>query len=287
MRRRAFDVAAKYVVVLITAVIPLIPVVAMFLWLFMQSVSGRVILSLIPAELTLDNWRFLWSPVQAGLKEYPNIWPVAFNSLLLALTVSGIVVFVSTMGGYSLSRMDFRGRSALMQFIIALHAFPSIILLIALFILLNAVGLYGKGYMTLLGIALIKAGLEIPMATWIIKGFFDSIPWDVERAAFVDGAGRWRTWRSVILPQILPGIGAVSIFSFLAGWSEFVMVYTFIKDEAYYTLSILIYYLIGEFKYIDWGLLAAMGLFYTIPTIIFFGTSQRLLLKIYVGGVKR
>ncbi len=287
MRRRTFDIAAKYIVVLVTAVIPLIPVVAMFLWLFMQSVSGRVILSLIPAELTLDNWRFLWSPVQAGLKEYPNIWPVAFNSLLLALTVAGIVVFVSTMGGYSLSRMDFRGRSALMQFIIALHAFPSIILLIALFILLNAVGLYGKGYVTLLGIALIKAGLEIPMATWIIKGFFDAIPWDVERAAFVDGAGRWRTWRSVILPQILPGIGAVSIFSFLAGWSEFVMVYTFIKDEAYYTLSILIYYLIGEFKYIDWGLLAAMGLFYTIPTIIFFGTSQRLLLKIYVGGVKR
>ena len=287
MRRRILDTTAKYLVVLVTAVIPLIPIVAMFLWLFMQSVSGRVILSLVPAELTLDNWRFLWSPVQAGLKEYPNIWPVAFNSLLLALTVAGIVVFVSTMGGYSLSRMDFRGRSALMQFIIALHAFPSIILLIALFILLNAVGLYGKGYLTLLGIALIKAGLEIPMATWIIKGFFDAIPWDVERAAFVDGAGRWRTWRSVILPQILPGIGAVSIFSFLAGWSEFVMVYTFIKDEAYYTLSILIYYLIGEFKYIDWGLLAAMGLFYTIPTIIFFGTSQRLLLRIYVGGVKR
>jgi len=277
----------KYVIVIIVAIIPLIPIWTMILWLAVQSFSGKVILGIIPSDFTFKNWRFLWSPMKMGLKEYPNIWPITLNTLFLALGVTGLVVFVSTLGGYALSRMEFKGRVGLMQFIIALHAFPSIILLIALFVILNHLGLYGKGIMTLVGIILIKAGLEIPMATWIIKGFFDAIPWDLEWAALVDGCTRWKAWRTVILPLVLPGIGAISIFSFLSGWSEFLLVFTYVKDEAYYTLPVLIYYMIGEYKFIDWGMLAALGLFYAIPTIIFFSTSQKLLLRIYVGGIKR
>ena len=277
----------KYVIVIIVAIIPLIPIWTMILWLAVQSFSGKVILGIIPSDFTFKNWRFLWSPMKMGLKEYPNIWPITLNTLFLALGVTGLVVFISTLGGYALSRMEFKGRVGLMQFIIALHAFPSIILLIALFVILNHLGLYGKGIMTLVGIILIKAGLEIPMATWIIKGFFDAIPWDLEWAALVDGCTRWKAWRTVILPLVLPGIGAISIFSFLSGWSEFLLVFTYVKDEAYYTLPVLIYYMIGEYKFIDWGMLAALGLFYAIPTIIFFSTSQKLLLRIYVGGIKR
>jgi len=277
----------KYIVVIIVAVVPLIPIWTMILWLAVQSFSGKVILGIIPSDFTFNNWRFLWSPMKMGLKEYPNIWPITLNTLFLALGVTGLVVFISTLGGYALSRMEFKGRVGLMQFIIALHAFPSIILLIALFVILNHLGLYGKGIMTLVGIILIKAGLEIPMATWIIKGFFDAIPWDLEWAALVDGCTRWKAWRTVILPLVLPGIGAISIFSFLSGWSEFLLVFTYVKDEAYYTLPVLIYYMIGEYKFIDWGMLAALGLFYAIPTIIFFSTSQKLLLRIYVGGIKR
>lgn len=271
----------KYLLVIIVAVIPLIPVWSMLLWLAVQSFSGKVILGIIPSEFTFKNWRFLWSPMRMGLKEYPNIWPITLNTLFLALGVTGLVVFVSTLGGYALSRME------LMQFIIALHAFPSIMLLIALFVILNNLGLYGKGYMTLVGIILIKAGLEIPMATWIIKGFFNAIPWDLEWAALVDGCTRWKAWRTVILLLVLPGIGAISIFSFLSGWSGFLLVFTYVEDEAYYTLPVLIRHMIGEYKFIDWGMLAALGLFFTIPTIIFFSTSQKLLLRIYVGGIKR
>ncbi len=273
-------------VVILVAVVPAIPIWLMYGWIISQSFSGKVILGILPTDLTLDNWRFLWSPIKMGEKEYPNIWPITINTLALALTVSGLVVFVSSLSGYALSRMEFKGRTALMQFIIALHAFPSVILLIALFVILNKLGLYGKGFVTLVGIALIKAGLEIPMATWIIKGFFDNIPWDLEWAALVDGASRWKVWRTVILPLVLPGIAAVSIFSFLSGWSEFLLVFTYVAQEEYYTLPVMIYYMIGEFIHIDWGMLAALGLFYAIPTLIFFSVSQKVLLRIYVGGVK-
>jgi len=276
----------KYIVILVVAVIPLIPIWCMYLWLISQSFSGKVILGILPTDFTLHNWRFLWSPIKMGLKEYPNIWPVLLNTLYLALGTSGFVVLISTLGGYALSRMEFKGRTQLMEFVIALHAFPAVILLIAMFIILNKLGLYGKGLITLTGIILVKAGLECPMASWIIKGFFDTIPWDIEWAALVDGCSRITAWRRVILPLILPGIGAIAIFSFLSGWSEFLLVFTYVKDEAYYTLPVLIYYLIGEFKFIDWGMLAAIALFYAIPTIIFFTTSQKILLRIYVGGVK-
>ncbi|MCD6428244.1 MAG: carbohydrate ABC transporter permease [Desulfurococcales archaeon] len=278
---------AKYVIVVVVSVVPIIPIWLMYLWLISQSFSRTVILGIVPSGFTLSNWRFLWSSITMGLKTYPNIWPIVFNTLFLSLGVSALVVFVSSLGGYALSRMEFKGRNQLMQFILALHAFPSVILLVALFILLNKLGLYGKGVMTLVGIILVKAALEIPMATWIIKGFFDSIPWDVEWAALVDGCTRFKTWRNIILPLILPGIGAIAVFSFLSGWSEFLLVFTFVKDESYYTLPVLIYHMIGEFKDINWGLLAALGLFYMIPVLIFFSLSQKILLRIYVGGIKR
>jgi len=279
--------ALKYLIAVIVAVIPIIPIWLMYSWLISQSFSKTVILGIVPSGLTLNNWRFLWSSITMGLKTYPSVWPIVLNTLFLSLGVSGLVVFISSLGGYALSRMEFKGRTQLMQFILALHAFPSVILLVSLFILLNKLGLYGKGIMTLVGIILVKAALEIPMATWIIKGFFDSIPWDVEWAALVDGCTRFKTWRNIILPLVLPGIGAVAVFSFLSGWSEFLLVFTFVKDESYYTLPVLIYHMIGEFKDINWGLLAALGLFYMVPVLIFFSLSQKVLLRIYVGGIKR
>ncbi len=278
---------AKYLIVLLVAVIPLIPIWSMYLWLISQSFSEKVILGVLPSGFTIKNWRFLWAPIKMGLVRYPNIWPIVLNSLYLSLGMCLIVVFISSMAGYALSRMEFPGRTQLMEFILALHAFPSIILLVALFVLLNKLGLYGKGLATLTGIMVAKAALEIPMSTWIIKGFFDSIPWDVEWAALVDGCSRFTAWRKVIIPLILPGIGAVAIFSFLSGWSEFILVFTFVTNARYYTLPVEIYHLIGEFRFIDWGYLAAMSLFYAIPTIIFFSVSQKVLLRIYVGGIKR
>ena len=285
MNRVAVNIL-KWFIVILVAVIPAIPIWIMVWWLVVQSFSGRVVLGLLPSQLTLENWKFLWSPINVGTVTYPNIWPIVLNTLLMALTVALVVVTAATLGGYALARLEFKGRTKLMEFIIALHAFPGVILLVALFIILVKLGFYGKGLWTLIGIALIKAGLEVPMSTWILKGFFDSIPWDLEWAAMVDGARRLTIWRKIIFPLVLPGVAAVSIFAFLSGWSEFLLVFTFINNENYYTMPVLIYYMIGEFKFIDWGLLAALGLFYTIPTMIFFALSQKVLLRIYVGGVK-
>ncbi|KYH36553.1 MAG: sugar ABC transporter permease [Candidatus Bathyarchaeota archaeon B24] len=277
----------KYVIVYSVLLIPLIPILSMIAWLIVQSFSEGPTSGLIPRGFTFENFRFLWHPIRFGLSEYPNIWPIVGNSLILAVGTVAFEIPVAALAGYALSRMKFPGRVATMKLIVALHAFPGVILLIALFYILNRLGLYGKGILTLIGVALVKAGLGVPMDTWILKGFFDGIPWELEWAAMVDGCSRFQTWRKILLPIITPGISAVAIFSFMGGWGEFLLAYTYIKRREFYPISVFLYSVIGEFVFVDWGLLAAVALFYMIPILVFYALTQKTLLKLQlVGAVK-
>jgi len=267
--------------------IPLIPILLMLGWLFAQSFSEGPTNTVIPRGFTLENFKFLWARIRFGLSEYPTIWPLVMNSLIIAIATVAFEVPIAALAGYSLSRMEFKGRTETMRLIIALHAFPGVILLIALFYILNRMGLYGKGLLTLLGVALIKAGLSVPMDTWILKGFFDGIPWELEWAALVDGASRFKAWRKVLLPIIAPGISAIAIFSFMSGWGEFLLAYTYVKRKELYPLSVFLYSVLGEFVFVDWGLLAAITLFYIAPILLFYALTQKTLLKLQlVGAVK-
>ena len=277
----------KYVIVYSVLLIPLVPILSMITWLVVQSFSEGPTSGLIPRGFTLENFRFLWHPIRFGLSEYPNIWPIVGNSLILAVGTVAFEIPVAALAGYALSRMKFPGRVVTMKLIVALHAFPGVILLIALFYILNRLGLYGKGVLTLIGVALVKAGLGVPMDTWILKGFFDGIPWELEWAAMVDGCSRFQTWRKILLPIITPGISAVAIFSFMSGWGEFLLAYTYIKRREFYPISVFLYSVIGEFVFVDWGLLAAVALFYMMPILVFYALTQKTLLKLQlVGAVK-
>lgn len=272
-----------YAIVVIPLVIPLMGLA----WLFAQSFSKKVVIGILPSEFTFDNFAFLWSQIKFGTKVYPNIWPVVRNSLFLCLVQVPLEIFVSASAAYALSRLRTPGRGAIMNFIVFLHAFPGVLMLIALLYLLVQMGFYGKGILTLVGVAIVKAGLEVPVATWILKGFFDGIPWELEWAALVDGCNRFQVWFKVLLPIIRPGISAIAIFAFMSGWGEWLMAYTYLRDPEYYTFPVLLSSLVYEFRFVNWGLLAAMSLFYIIPILILYALTQKTLLKIQlVGAVK-
>ncbi len=272
-----------YGLVVVPLVIPLLGLA----WLVIQSFSSKVVIGLIPSDFTLDNFFFLWKPIKFGTKVYPNIWPVVRNSLILCAILVPTEVTVSSLAGYALSRLRVPGREGIMRFIVFLHAFPGVLFLIALLYFLVQIGFYGKGILTLIGVALIKAGLNIPMSTWILKGFFDGVPWDIEWAALVDGATRLQLWRKVMLPIIRPGISAIAVLSFMSGWGEWLLAYTFLTDPDIYTLPVLITSLVYEFRFVNWGLLASMSLFYIVPILITYAVMQKTLLKIQlVGAVK-
>ena len=137
---------------------------------------------------------------------------------------------------------------------------------------------------TLGGVILVKVALELPFALWVMKGFFDTIPWSVEMAALLDGASRVTTWYRILVPQVRPGITALSLFAFLSGWGEYVFLLTFILDKNRWTLSRYVAGLLGEGDvFIDYGLVTAVGLFYMLPAIGIFVVAHRYLVHLPFG----
>lgn len=254
-----------------------LPIVIMFVWLFLASISDRMT-GIVPEHLTAKNWTFLWQPFDGGT----TIWPYLANTCIYAFLVMVLEVFIASLGAYAVSRLNFPGRRYFLSFIIILHAFPIVTLIIAIFWILKTLGLYD----TVAGTVIVKVAFETPFALWIMKGFFDSVPWDVEIAAMVDGASRWKIWRKIVMPIVRPGLTAVCIFAFLTGWSEFLIPYIFAPNSTSATLSILVNSLMSEADKANYGLVAAVGVFYVIPVLFFYTFTQKYLLHIYSGGVK-
>jgi len=260
-------------------VVASLPIILGYLWLLVGAFSGNFVFGFVPQGSTLENWSFLWRAPSAA---WPNIWRTLLNTFVLAFGVTVVVVSVSTLGAYVISRMQFPGRTAILASTLILHAFPAITLLIALYYILRTLGLLD----TLIGVILVRAGLMVPFSVWVMKGFFDEIPWDVEMSALVDGATRFQTFWRVMLPLVGPGVAAISIFAFMSGWAEFIFLVTFVRDPNSWTLTSYINAIIGNYRFTNYGLLAAVSLFYMVPVLIFFLFTQKFLMRVTVGGLK-
>ena len=277
-------------------IVPSSLIIVGFLWLLITSFSTRVE-GLKSLGWTLNNWRFLWeSPFGP---QYPSIWAVTLNTLVMSLIMTLIVVLVSSLTGYALSRMKFPGRKAFLSLTLILHAFPSVTLLIPIYFVLLWIAkipligrdvplLGGFGYNTIGGVALVMVAFQLPFGIWIMKGFFDNISWDMERSALIDGASRFKVWWQIIMPNIKPGIAALSIFSFLTAWNAYLIPLTFTAGRAGKSavLSLYLQNFISESVMTEWNAVAAVGLFQLVPVVLFFLFTQEALLNIYGGGKK-
>ena len=234
--------------------------------------------SIWPESFTLVHWRFLTETLSGK----PSIWITTLNTLIFSGCVVTIVLVFSSTAGYALSRLKMPCRSQLLGTVLLLHSFPSVSLLIALFIILQMIGLYD----TLIGVIIIKASLELPFGIWIMKGFYDTVPWEIEMSGVQDGASRFTVWYKLILPQIYPGLAALSIFSFISSWGEYVLPFVLAPSAERQTLSVYLAGLLSETTAVDYGLLKAVGLFYMIPVMIFYIFTQEKLMNIYGGSSK-
>jgi len=260
-----------------------LPIVILYGWLFYSSFFPRVEGLRPVGAFTLENWRFLWAPETVDqLRNKPPIIPLTINTLVFSLSTALVVLLVSSMAGYALSRLNFPGRRTFLGGVLLLHAFPSVTLLIATFIVLRQLGLYDQ----LLGVILVKAAFELPLGIWIMKGFFDTVPWELEMAALVDGAGRITTWWRIVMPLVRPGLLALGLLAFVTGWNEFLLPFIFMPSGTQATLSQLVRSMLGEGRFVDYGMLTAVGLYYVAPVIVLFVFAQEHLMKIYGGGVK-
>jgi len=260
-----------------------LPILVLYAWLTYSSFFPRVEGLKPIGAFTLENWRFLWAPQTVEqLNNKPPVIPLTVNTLVFSLGMAVLVLLISSMAGYALSRLNFPGRRAFLGSVLLLHSFPVVTLLIAVFMVLRWLGLYDR----LLGVILVKAAFELPLGIWIMKGFFDTIPWELEMAALVDGAGRITTWWRVVMPLVKPGLLALGLLAFVSGWNEFLLPFVFMPSGSQATLSMLMRSLLGEGRFVDYGVLTAVGLYYVLPVLLLFLFAQEQLMRIYGGGVK-
>jgi inositol-phosphate transport system permease protein len=265
-------------VLLLAAVALSLPVITGIVWLFLTG-SFSEVHGLVPAgPLAIRNWRFLW---ESSIGSRPPIYVPLLNSLVFSVVVAAVVVVVASMAAYAISRLSFPGRTMYLGLALVLHAFPAVSLIIAIFYILRLLGLFD----TLTGVILVKASLELPLGIWLMKGFFDTLSWEMEMAALVDGMSRWTLFWKIALPLVRPGVLALGTFSLLSAWGEFILPFTLIVSTRSWTMALYLQSFLGE-VFTDYRMAAAVGLFYALPVVVLFLLGQRYLLNVYSGGVK-
>jgi inositol-phosphate transport system permease protein len=252
-----------------------LPLLFIYVWLILISFGDEMVNGILPHGFTFQNWSFIWSELRINGMVYPSIWGIFANTLIIAVGSSVLEVSAGLMAGYVISRSNFPGKNGLLHSTILTHAFPAVTSLIASFYILNELGLIN----TLGGIILLKGFAGLGMSTWIIKGFFDEVPKELEWASSVDGSSRIKTFMAVYLPLVWPGIVAVSLFAFLSGWSEYIMVSVFLFDDNINTLSLIVRSLFSETSTESYGVVMAVGSFYMLPCLILYFFSQRALMR--------
>jgi inositol-phosphate transport system permease protein len=201
---------------------------------------------------------------------------------MIAGAQMSLVVAISTLAGYYLSRFGFAGRAVFLQGLLVLHAFPGMTLIIPIFLMLYWIGLQDA----LLGVILVITALELPFAIFVMKGFFDAVPWEIEMSAMTDGASRRQAFLHVVLPQVKVGMLAIAIFAFLRGWEEYVFVRTLLVAKENWTMSLYLFWTITDMMGVDYALVSAVGVFYVLPSVVLYLLTQRYLTQMTFGGIK-
>ena len=229
-----------------------------------------------------------WIPKPASFRNFIQVWeksnlPIYFRNSVI---VSAITVLLSLIIGghaaYGLARFKFRGRSSLMVALLATSMIPGIAILVPLYHLAVATNLYNS----FLGLTIVYTAWNIPILVWLLKGFFESIPLELEEAAQVDGCSRWRTFYQIVLPLARPGLLSGGIMVLMFTWNDFLIAFTLTISEQRRLLSVGLYTYISNYG-IDWGSLMAATSIALLPVLAVFFILQRQLVEgLMAGAVK-
>ncbi|HEX5063072.1 MAG TPA: sugar ABC transporter permease [Kofleriaceae bacterium] len=273
-RPRLLTIIAVHIALIALVAVVLYPVMLVCKKAFEPGRNFALSASPIPQDVTVDHFKDLFG-ARGGHGELLFLRH-ALNSLIVALSTTVVGVVLSCTAAYALSRFRFPGRKAGLTTFLVVQMFPATLLLLPLYVILDKLGLLNS----LVGLVLVYSTTAIPFCVWTLKGYFDTLPRELEEAARIDGASTWMIFRRIILPLARPGIAVTALFSFMTAWNEFIMASTFMTDESKYTLPVLIQSSVGQFS-ADWGLFAAGAVVTSIPVMVAFYVLQKYL----VGGL--
>jgi arabinogalactan oligomer / maltooligosaccharide transport system permease protein len=239
--------------------------------------GGLATTSLIPTDISLDNFRLLFQDSNVPFTRWVS------NSLILATLNSIFSVFIGAAAAYAFSRLRFRGRKIGIQALLLIQVFPSFLALSAIYVIMAEIyevfPAFGLGSMG--GLLLIYMGGAMGVNAWLLKGFIDSIPVELDESARIDGASPSQVYWLIFFPLASPVLAVVALLSFIGTFNEFVLASLFLTEPESRTLAVGLQSFVGTQFSANWGPFAAGSLLASIPLVIIFLSLQ----KYIVGGL--
>lgn len=266
--------AGAHVVLALYSVIVLVPL------LFVVFLSFKDIPGILGTPL---QWPQQWHPGNYSQAwQDGNLLTLLINTIIVTVVSVAAILFLSSLAAYVIARYRFRGNQLLYLYFVSGMALPIQLVALPIFVLVRNLGLLN----TLWGLILVMAAGGMSFSVFLLVNFMRSIPWELQEAATVDGAGTWRLYWHVILPLVRPALGIVAIFQFLAIWKEFFLPLLLLQDPSKMTVSVGILNFVGQYT-TQWELLLAGIVVVSLPTIIgFLLVSRQFRRDMMAGAVK-
>jgi multiple sugar transport system permease protein len=277
--RRRGDVwlVARIVFLLLLGVFTLLPMV----WMVLTSLKTQFAAlqyppEWIPRNVTFEEYAQLLSPANEVGREFLTYMG---NSLLVSLASTILGVLVAVPAAYAFSRFRFPGRNMLFYGVLLRNMFPAVVFLMPLFIMMRWLHLVN----TLTSLVLTYLTFGLPLSIWLLKGFYDNIPPQLEQAARIDGASRFQAFIRVVMPLSSPGIIATAIYSFILAWNEYVYALTFLNDKSKLTLPVGLQRFFSEYA-TNWPGLMAASFITSVPVVVLFLILQKYFVRALTEG---
>ncbi len=248
--------------------------------------------TIIPTEISLEHWKlalgFSYTGADGTVVNPP--FPVMrwlWNSIKIATISSVLIVAFSTTAAYAFARLKFRFKSGILNSMLLLQMFPAVLALVAIYSIFETIGTYAPwlGIETHAGVVLAYVG-GVAMHIWTIRGYFETIPAEIEECAKVDGATHWQAFRYVLLPMAVPILMVVFVLAFIGTIVEYPVASVLLREEANLTLAVGSKYYLSEQKFL-WGDFAAAAVLAGLPITAVFLLAQRWIVSgLTAGGVK-
>lgn len=262
-KRGWFSTSISYAYLTILAIIAAFPMV----WILLSSVKGKGEITgdptaFLPKTITFENFRIVWEQ----LKFNDNI----VNSIIIAGSTTIIAIIISALGAYGVVRFFPRFGKVLTRVLITTYMFPPILLAVPYSIIMGKIGMMNNR----LGLVIVYLSFSVPYAVWLLVGFFQTVPLEIEEAARVDGANKLMVFGKVVLPIVAPGIVAVAIYTFINAWNEFLYSLILMNSSSKMTVAVALKSLEGQ-EVLDWGVMMAASAMVVIPSVVFFMLIQK------------
>ena len=274
-QKRVIGSAAAALAAIVVVAIALIPV----WWGLVTSLKPAAQIMTFPPK---------WLPEPPTVASYVQVWqqsnlPIYFrNSIIVTLAALVVALVVSVHAAYALARFSFRGRNAVMVALLATSMIPGIAILVPLYDLAVHVKLYD----TFAGLVIVYAAWNVPILVWLLRGFFESVPIELEEAARIDGCSRLKAFYKIVLPMSQPGLLAAAIMVIMFVWNDFLIAFALTISENRRLLSVGLYTYISNYG-VEWGQLTAATMIALVPVIaVFFLLQRRLVEGLMAGALK-